>query len=120
MSPQILLRNENTSGITRIHEVLVNAFGQTAEAEIVENLRKRGAILLSMVGKLENMVVGHILFTMVVHADPQSMFGAGLGPLAVMPMLQKQGIDSKLVEAAISAIQQIGVDYLGILGEFDH
>jgi hypothetical protein len=59
--PMVTIRHEKPEDIAPIFSVNEEAFGQPAEAELVDALRKRGQTALSLVAVQQDCVVGHIL-----------------------------------------------------------
>ena len=67
--------------------------------------------------KPADRVAGHILFSRVTIANsPAAFSGVGLGPVAVLPELQRQGIGSKLVRAGLERCRQSGYDAVVVIG----
>jgi putative acetyltransferase len=87
ISTRITIREEVAQDLTAIYEVEEQAFGQSDEADLVDALRQRGAVILSLVALLDGQVVGHILFTPVSIKYVVGAYSAiGLGPVAVSPL----------------------------------
>jgi putative acetyltransferase len=62
-------------------------------------------------------VVGHILFTPVeIRSSSSTSKAMGLGPMAVLPSCQRQGVGSALVEAGLAACRAAGELVLVVLG----
>lgn len=79
----------------------------------MEALRARGKVLLSLVAESEpdGQIAGHILFSPVqIVGEKQSFAAAGLGPLAVLPALQRRGIGSLLVKSGLERLRKAGSD----------
>src|SRR6266576_1268533 len=93
----IEIREERPDDIAAVRELNRRAFGQDQEGNIVDALRANGAALLSLVATLNDRVVGHIMYSPV--SIDGKVRGAALGPMAVIPVRQRQGIGSKLIEA---------------------
>ena len=111
---------ERPGDANAIRFVLEEAFGQSNEANLVDELRHRGALTLSLVALRENEVVGHILFSPVTIEFPGSSFNAiGLGPMAVLPPYQGKGIGSQLVRAGLEQCRQAGHEIVVVLGHPD-
>ena len=111
---------EADDDIDAIRAVNVAAFGQAAEADLVDALRSSGDVLLSLVacpGDGDD-VVGHILFSRVTigreHADP--IPAVALAPMAVLPWWQKQGVGSQLVVAGLDQLRERGERIVIVLG----
>ncbi len=79
----LIIRPETPENEAAIRHVNEEAFGDTEEAGLVEKLRSRQAIILSLVAIDGDRVVGHILFSPVtVESESQSFNAVGLGPMA--------------------------------------
>jgi putative acetyltransferase len=119
----ILIRTETPEEIAAVRVVEEKAFGRPAEADVVDRLRARGAVTLSLVAVDEGQVVGHVLFTPVdivsQAADGQEHRSPaiGMGPVAVLPGRQKQGIGSRLIRAGLEEIRQGGHAAVVVLGD---
>jgi putative acetyltransferase len=89
------------------------AFGQQQEGTLVETLRSRHAVLLSLVAVARGCVVGHILYS---PASIGNVSGAALGPMSVLPEFQRQGIGSELIEAGTIRLQSQGCPFVIVVG----
>ena len=107
------IREERPDDIVAIRDVNNRAFAQTQEANIVDALRSSGTVLLSLVATLDGQVVGHILYSPATVGD---VAGAALGPMAVVPQHQREGIGSRLVEAGNQRIKDAGWPFIIVLG----
>ncbi len=110
---------EHAAGVYRVEE---KAFGRPGEADLCVSLRRRGAATLSLVALDEGEVVGHVLFSPVT-IRPENMpegegFAAlGMGPVAVLPDRQRQGIGSRLIRAGLEELRQMGHSAVVVLGD---
>ncbi|MDM9584366.1 MULTISPECIES: N-acetyltransferase [unclassified Nostoc] len=97
------IRCETLSDYTAIAEVNTLAFGQENEAKLVEKIRNSDRYIseLSLVAEVENIVVGHILFSYIDLVGEETLQVLGLAPLAVRPQFQRQGIGSALIKAGL-------------------
>ncbi len=59
----VWLRNELPEDVSAIHELVVAAFGQTDEAEIVNKLRENGDLALSHVADRKGEIIAHLAFS---------------------------------------------------------
>jgi putative acetyltransferase len=111
------IRHEMPEDIPAIRCVLEQAFGQAQEADLVDALRRRGMFTLSLVAVQDDQIVGQILFTPATIASERSSFDAvALGPMAVLPSRQRQGIGSQLVRAGLETLRQDGQEIVVVLG----
>ncbi|HVI33667.1 N-acetyltransferase [Phenylobacterium sp.] len=97
-----------------IAAVVEAAFGQPAEARLVERLRAEEDALFELVAVEADEVVGHVLFSRL-WADRYEMFAA-LAPLAVRPDLQNTGLGSALVRAGLESAKEFGAHGVIVLG----
>jgi len=113
----VTILQERPEDANAIRFVLEEAFGQSKEADLVDALRRRGAMALSLVALRENEVVGHIVFSPVTIESTESSFDAiGLGPMAVLPPYQRKGIGSQLVRIGLEQCRQAGHEIVVVLG----
>jgi putative acetyltransferase len=107
------IREEHAGDVSEIRELNQHAFGQSQEGNIVDALRANGGVLLSLVATLHGHVVGHILYTPL---SVSGVDGAALGPMAVLPQHQRQGIGSELVEAGNRRLKGSGCPFIIVVG----
>jgi len=113
----IEIRKERPGDIPAIRELNKRAFEQAQEANIVDALRSNGAVSLSLVATLHDRVVGHIMYS---PAEVGQLTGAGLGPMAVLPEHQRQGVGSKLIEAGNRQLKDAGCPFILVVGHADY
>lgn len=114
----ITIRHErpdaDATAVRRINEL---AFGQPAEADLVERLRAACGAALSLVAEDEAVVVGHILFTPVtVESAGERVVGMGLAPMAVLPERQRTGIGSQLVLRGLDMLRDRRCPFVVVVG----
>ncbi|HEY8550335.1 MAG TPA: N-acetyltransferase [Vicinamibacterales bacterium] len=110
------IRPERPEDIPGVRHVNRLAFDTAVEADLVDTLRVQARPIVSLVAVDGGTVVGHILFTpmaLASHAGPQIM---GLGPMAVLPARQRQGIGSALVRSGIDECRRLGFGAIVVLG----
>jgi putative acetyltransferase len=113
----LTIRHETPADIPAIRQVNRLAFGRENEADLVDQLRHEHAITLSLVAVEDGQVVGHILITPVtVHTADSSWEAVALGPMAVVPSHQKQGIGSRLIRAAFEELRKLEQYVVIVLG----
>lgn len=111
----VRVRRETAADRAAVHTLNSAAFGQAAEADLVDALRNAAGVI-SLVAEIDGQVTGHILFSPVTLAGHESLAIAGLAPMAVTPERQRQGVGSALVRAGIGKCRQAGVGAVVVLG----
>jgi putative acetyltransferase len=109
----IEIREERGEDIAAIRDVNKRAFDQDHEGKIIDALRSNGAALLSLVATVDDQIVGHIMYSPITVGD---VTGAALGPMAVVPEHQGQGIGSNLVQAGNLRLKDAGWPFIIVLG----
>jgi putative acetyltransferase len=105
-----VIREEAPTDAAAIHALTAAAFlhaPHTAHTEhfIVSALRRAGALSLSLVADDAGEVIGHVALSPVRISDGSADW-FGLGPISVKPELQRNGIGSLLMRAAIERLRQ--------------
>ena len=117
----VIIRNEMESDIEVISEVVKAAFenhpySHNTEQFIVKALRSANALTISLVAEAESRVVGHIAFSPVTISDG-SRGWYGIGPVAVLPEFQKQGIGKSLIREGLSMLKKMGAKGCVLVGD---
>ncbi len=121
MDANVTIRGETESDFESISQVTKAAFadcphGNHTEQFIVSALRNAGALMISLVAEAEGKVVGHIAFSPVVVSDGRPGW-YGLGPISVLPELQKRGIGRSLMREGLSALRALGAEGCVLVGD---
>lgn len=119
-----MIRPETKADYPAIRQILIEAFAdhpfsRQTEHLIVEELRRAEAMTLALVAEREGRVVGHIAFSPVWIAGKDCGWYA-LGPVAVTPALQRQGIGRQLVTESLAALKQRGAAGCILVGDPDY
>lgn len=112
----MFIRLEQEQDWTAVHAVNVAAFGRPNEADLVRAVRVECRPIVSLVAEEDGEIVGHIMFSPIRfsgHADAMIM---GLGPLAVSPAYQRQGIGSALAIDGLERCRELGTGAVIVLG----
>jgi len=83
---------------------------------LVSQLLEAVSGVLSLVGVAESSLVGHVVFTPCTVAGYDQQL-ALLGPLAVAPAWQRQGIGGALVRTGLQRLESAGVARVYVLGD---
>lgn len=124
MPSPLLIRPESATDVDAITDVTEAAFrdmemSSHTEQLIVAALRQAGALSLSLVAELEGRLVGHVAFSPVVFSDGTPGW-YGLGPVSVLPALQRQGIGAALIEEGLSRLRALGAAGCCLVGHPDY
>jgi putative acetyltransferase len=113
----LTIRPETPRDLSVIRHVNEQAFGRKVEADIVDKLRRRGVLTLSLVAVRRGEVKGHIAFSPVVVESEGSSFDAvALAPIAVLPACQRHGIGGRLVRAGLEGCRNLGHEIVVVVG----
>lgn len=115
------IRNERPADADAIHALVAAAFRDaphTSHTEhfIVAALRNAGQLAVSLVAEEDDGIVGYVAASPVSISDGTQAW-YGLGPVAVSPARQAQGIGRRLVEQALQALRGLGAAGCVVLGE---
>jgi putative acetyltransferase len=101
-----------------IRKVEEHAFGQTAEAGLVDALIAAGEVVVELVAEDDGRIVGHILFSRIFIWNGSRKFaGVALAPLAVEPSFHRSGIGGALVREAHVRLKAAGETLSVVLGD---
>lgn len=96
-------------------------FGHHGEAELIDQIRDKCEDTISLVAIVDGQVVGHILFShATIHSKELTLYGMGLGPMAVQPEHQNRGIGSMLVQEGLRAVAQLKLPFTIVTGHPDY
>lgn len=117
----MIIRKETASDIDAITEVTIAAFNTLpisdhTEHFIIKALRAAGALTLSLVAELDGRVVGHIAFSPIMISDGAKGW-YGLGPVSVLPELQRKGIGRSLINEGLSLLKGLGGQGCALVGD---
>lgn len=116
---EVTIRPESAADHQSIRLVNEQAFGRRLEADIVERVRaSRGFVPeLSLVAEVNGTIVGHALFSEVqIVCEGASWTVLALGPIAVLPEFQKQGIGGQMIRAGFERATALSYGAIVLIG----
>lgn len=116
-SRNIQVRPERPDDHPAVFELNLRTFQRPMEAQLVERLRPVVKPLVSLVAMADQQLVGHILFTPAQIDGSHQRLAMGIGPMAVHPERQRQGIGSRLLQVGIDACRIAAIELLFVVGE---
>ncbi|MCK1514048.1 N-acetyltransferase [Bradyrhizobium sp. 190] len=109
----MIVRLETPGDVAAIRIVEEIAFGQSAEAQLVDDLRAAGDSVFSLVAVDDGTVVGHALFSRMEAPFP----ALALGPVAVLHEHRRTGFGSRLIRQGIARSEAAGWQGIFVLGD---
>ena len=116
MKTEVEIRESETADLVSIEKLYPDAFPDEDLLPLVRELLRQPSGVLSLVGTLNTQVVGHVIFTRCNLATEAERI-ALLGPLAVAPDWQNQGVGSSIVQAGLNRLDTAGVTHAYVLGD---
>ncbi len=115
------IREEIPEDAKTISEVIEKAFEHALhsngdESGIVTRLRENNALSLSLVAEENGVLLGHIAFSSVQISDGSEGW-FGLGPVSVLPEVQKKGIGRMLIQEGLKRLEQTKARGCVLLGD---
>lgn len=94
-------------------------FADGDEQDLIDDLRGAGALTISLVAVRGGSIVGHVAFSPAKAADASQSWFA-LGPVAVEPNLQRQGIGGMLINEGIRQLEAMDASGCVLVGDPDY
>ena len=119
---EVVIRAETAGDQSAIRALHLTVFQATLEADLVDALRSAADPFLSFVAALDNVIVGHILFTpaTIEAKDGAAHSAIALAPMAVRPDKHGSGIGTEMIEKGLAACRQAGYRVAIVLGHRDY
>jgi len=113
-----VMRLEDADDISQIRDLLEVSFPGFGEADLVDNLRRDGDLVLSLVAEDDGIVIGHTAFSRLwVEGEGAPFPAVALAPLAVYPEYQQHGVATRLVREAHACLAARGETLSVVVGE---
>ena len=111
------IRPETRADFAAISEVNSLAFGRDGEARLVDELRDAGYARLSLVAVEGGRIVGHVMLSEAgIQTEDGPVQALALGPVAVLPYRQGEGIGSALIRDALGRCAREGHRVVVLVG----
>jgi len=112
MSAPYSIRPEEPRDYASIYDLTKRAFAPMPfaggdEQDLIDALRRAGALALSLVAEQQSAIVGHVALSPVTHESGEDGW-FGLGPISVEPALQRQGLGGALIAEAKTRLKARG------------
>ena len=113
--PRCAIRPETAADVDAIDRITRAAFqhhphSDQTEHLIIVRLRAAEALTLSLVAEQDGQVIGHAAFSPVTFSDGSAGW-YGLGPIAVAPRHQGQGVGSALVQQGLDLLVPANTEF---------
>ena len=110
------IRESAPGDLASIEALYPEAFPDEDLLPLVRDLLQEAPVTLSLVGMIGASLAGHIVFTRCgVGGCGESL--ALLGPLAIAPAFQRQGVGSAMIRAGLREQEDAGVTQVYVLGD---
>ncbi|MCJ8519472.1 putative acetyltransferase [Pseudorhizobium tarimense] len=114
------IRPERPGDEDAIHDLTARAFetmpfSSGTEPAIIRALRTSGDLVLSLVAEQDGAIVGHVAFSSITIDDTWDHW-FGLGPISVLPELQRQGIGKRMIQEGLERLKQRGAKGCALVG----
>ena len=109
---KFFIRCESLKDIQAIRDIHNLAFKNDGEGQLVDDLRASDQVAISIVAEQEGRIIGHVLLSRI----EGPMRTLALGPVAVHPDAQSQGVGSSLIREGVRQAQAEGWEAVFVLG----
>jgi len=116
MSEKLDIRESKRDDLAAIESLYPEAFPHENLLPLVRDLLSDAVVAISLVGTINTRIVGHAIYTKCGVVG-KSVNAALLGPLAVAPAWQRQGIGSAIVCAGLRRSEDADVRRVYVLGD---
>lgn len=116
MTGKLEIRPSQPRDALHIEALYARAFPDEDLIPLVRDLLDLGENAISLLGSRENNILGHICFT-ICRIEGGNEPVALLGPLAVAPDAQKQGIGTALIETGFKHLKGAKIGQVFVLGD---
>lgn len=112
-----IIKDDNQNN-DEIRKVIINAFKDTSEAILVENIKRESDYYISYIAKDKDRIVGHVMISPMLLNKERNILS--LAPVSVLEEYSNKGIGTRLIKAALSeACENTDYKVITVLGS-DH
>lgn len=112
------IRPERAGDAARVRALLQAAFGGRVEAQVVDELRRDGDMVLALIAERDGEAAGYVAFARLdLDLGGRTVPATGLAPLGVRPELQRRGIGAALVREGLARLKDRGERLVFVLGD---
>jgi putative acetyltransferase len=112
-----MIRDATASDYAAVRQVVRHAFAQDDEANLVEQVRADGDVLVELVAASYMAIQGHILYSpLAIARDDEMLQAAALAPVSVLPGFQNKGLGGELIRAGNARCKELGCVGVVVLG----
>jgi putative acetyltransferase len=114
----VIIHHESPDDVAAIRAITIAAFLRDEEADLLDQLRADGDLMISLVAEDGGVIVGHAAYSpgRIKLTGGGTVATAALGPISVSPEVQKGGIGSALMERGFAECRAMGYDLMFLLG----
>ena len=116
MRQELEIRDSTAADLDAIETLYPAAFPDEDLLPLVRGLLQDNAVTMSTVAVIDSRIVGHVIFTRCAIAG-RTTKAALLGPLAVAPAWQRQGIGSNLARDGLQRLADADTSVVLVLGD---
>lgn len=113
------IREAETDGLLQLERLYSCAFPEENLLPLLEDLHHDNTNVFSFIFEEQGSIIGHISFT-ACHVGDQACKLALLGPVAIFPKRQKQGIGSSLIRHGLKFLTENEFIKVLVLGDPDY
>ncbi len=116
MTSNVDIRDTTSSEKAQILALYPQIFPEEELRPVVSELLEGDFDILSLAAFDGDVAVGHVLFS-ICGTDTVDPVGAVLGPLGVLPSVQRDGLGSALVRTGLKRLEDRGIRQVFVLGD---
>jgi putative acetyltransferase len=113
---ELFIRQSVPADSAAIEALYPQAFPDEDLVPLVRSLLTDPVVAMSLVALIDSEIIGHGMFT-VCGIEGTERKVVLLGPLAVTPNRQRQGVGSEIVDAGLECARVTGADLVCVLGD---